>query len=195
MNFEKLFSGGLSIRMVRKKSACGRSVRKVRKNKIARASLTEEREMGSEGMRSQSMDMLSEEKMNERVSVKGVSEERNEFVRRVKRWRSWITESFVQGIGEKKRTRSVRSGGDPKRLRKEAGDRMESVVRKSSTYNNVHHCRVSFDVENRSGRKCIAERCDRTESECVAWRRRWCNFPRYFDWCHGDEWISGIGCS
>ena len=72
--------------MVRKRSACGRSVRKVRKNKIARASLMEERElmeerdMGSEGVRSQSMDMSSEEKMNERGPVKGVSEERKEFV-------------------------------------------------------------------------------------------------------------------
>ena len=128
--------------MVRKKTALGRSVRKVRKNKIARASLMEERElmeerdMGSEGVRSQSMDMLSEEKMNERGPVKGVSEERKEFV-------FGSGGDFVNGVlfrvlARKKRTRSVRSGGGSKRLRKEAGDRMESVVRKSLTYNNVH---------------------------------------------------------
>ena len=89
--------------MVRKKSTCGRSVQKVRKNKIARASLTEEREMGSEGVRSQSMDMLSEEKMNEKGSVEGVSEERKEFVRRVKRWRSFDNGEFCSGYWREKK--------------------------------------------------------------------------------------------
>ena len=94
--------------MGRKKTGLGRSVRKVKKNKIVRASLPAERETEREGVRHQSMERLSQEAEKERC---------------------------VKWVSENKRGRSVRSGGDRdrKRLRKDAGDRTVSPVRKSST--------------------------------------------------------------
>ena len=134
--------------MVRKKTALGRSVRKTEKRKIARAALMEEREREGEMVRNLSEEMLealTEEREREREAVRNLSEEMLSG--------NADDETYFEVVSEKKRERSVRSGGDHdrKRLRKDAGDRMVSPVRKSSIsiVRIIERCTLKFICSER----------------------------------------------